>query len=716
MPTMSWVRALIYGFPVVIAGLYAASYLGSASLQKSPGRELLLGSGGEAKNLNPILSTTTADSRISGFIFNGLLTYDEHLELTGDLAESWDMSQTSTLAAVNETAAVELAAEIERLADRWEAWGIESVVADGAEVRVQFNQPGERAPGELLAALDTEKIKPMRVVRVALKGAARDSCEHFLAGAASAADVVRHWVGSSTGYELTVAGDARPLLEELTHYYEANPVAAAQIDAGGEEFRILNEPQIIFHLRDGVRWHDGEPFTSEDAVFTYQMIMNESVASPRRPDFELVARVEAPDPLTFVVTYRKPYSSALMSWGMGMLPKHVLAGKPTAWWAQNYNLSPIGTGPFRFAEWRSNEFVRLVRNDDYFEGRPWLEGIAVRTIPDQVAIRLAFLTRQIDIWSVDDHAVSRFRDDPRFELFASSNPAYEYIGWNLRRPLFQDVRVRTALAHAVDIGAIIKYIVYGYGRQSTGPFVPQTWYFSEAVQPLGFDPERARTLLAEAGWAPGPDGTLEKDGERFCFTLVCTQANETRKDIATLVQSDLRKIGIEVNIEMYEWTVFIRKVVQEQDFDAMVLGWSLGYDYDQYQLWHSSQGAPGMLNTGGYSNPEVDRLLEDLRTEFARDRIKEICAQLQSIIYRDQPYLFLYVPESIGAMWSGAYRVRRPDGRGGWIDEPVRATNAGFTHYMPWWYRSQDESEAETAGPPPEESAQPDGKPVPDIR
>lgn len=688
MVRMLWVRGLIYGFPVVIAALFVTSYLGSQSLQRLPRNELLLGSGGEAKNLNPILSTTTADSRVAAFVFNGLLTFNGDIELTGDLAESWDMRQITTVFCEDEQAAARAADRLRgEAADEGNAaWRVESVTTAGSEVRVRLGLPGERVPEQLLGVLDPAWVAPLTILRVTVDGAARESSRHFLEITDRAGSVVRRHVESSDAYVLTVVGDPAPVRAELEAYYEANSDAAGEVAEAGTA-RVLNEPRIIFHLRDDVHWHDGEPFTSADAAFTYRMIMDETVASPRRPDFELVSDVETPDPHTFIVNYRKPYSSALMSWSIGMLPEHILAGQSTTWWARNYNRDPVGTGPFRFSEWRSNEFIRLDRNADYFEGAPHLDRIAIRTIPDQVALRLSFVTRQIDIWTVDDHAVSRFREDPRFELFASPRPAYEYIGWNLRRPLFRDRAVRRALAHAVDVDAIIKYIIYGYGTRSTGPFVPQTWYYNDSIRPIPYDPGRARELLAEAGWTPGPDGILEKDGERFSFTLVCPQGNETRKDIATLVQSDLRGIGIEVDIGIYEWTVFIKKVVQDLDFDAMVLGWSLGYDYDQYQLWHSSQDGPGLLNTGAYSNPEVDHLLDEIRTEFDRGRIKELCGRMQRIIYEDQPYLFLYVPETIGAMWRDAFRVRRPDDDG-WREEPVRATNAGFTHYMQWWYRA----------------------------
>lgn len=694
---MLWVRGFIYGFPVVIAVLAVASFWRVDTLQELPRNELLLGSGGEAKTLNPILSTTTSDSRVNQFIFNGLLKFSEDLELVGDLARDWTVEQRSTVFFANPVAAEEFAAVLDGRREEWDGWSLRSVEVDGRGVLMRFGEPGERTTDLLLDAVGDAFVgEGLSLVGVAVKSSARESMAHFLESATNASDVVRQWVGSSTGYQLVVAGDPAPLIEELGNYYEANPDQGGQF-AVGDRMRALNEPRIVFHLRDDVFWHDGEPFTSADAVFTYRRIVDETVASPRRPDFELISQVDAPDAHTFVVDYRKPYSSALMSWTIGMLPEHILEGRSTSWWATNFNRSPVGTGPFRFVEWRSNEFIRLDRNPDYFLGAPHLETIAVRTIPDQVAIRLAFETRQIDYWGVDDHAVSAFRKDKRYDIFSSLSTAYEYIGWNLRREMFQDLRVRKALAHAVDVGAIIQYVVYGYGERSTGPFVPTTWYYNEGITPFEYDPERAKRLLAEAGWTPGPDGILVKGGRRFSFELLTAQGGETRKDIATLVQADLARIGIEVEIGILEWTVFIKQVTQDLDFDAVVLGWSLGFDYDQYQIWHSSQVGAGMLNTAAYRNPEVDALLERIRGTFDRDEIKRLCGEMQRIIYEDQPYLFLYVPETIGAMWKDAYRVRRP-GTDGWVDEKVRSTNAGFTHYLEWWYRPDYRPEISTGG------------------
>jgi peptide/nickel transport system substrate-binding protein len=442
-----------------------------------------------------------------------------------------------------------------------------------------------------------------------------------------------------------------------------------------EEVDFLAEPEVVFTLRDDVRWHDGVAFTSRDAAFTFAAIMDDATASPRKPDFDLILRVEAPDAHTFRVVYRKPYSPALESWMISMLPAHLLEGKPQSWWVRNFNRTPTGTGAFKFADWKTNEFIRVSRNPDYFDAPgPWLDGIVYRFMPDQLTLRLAFETRQIDFWSAEPWTVNSFIDDPRFDVFTSPTSSYTYIGWNLKRPLFQDPLVRRALAHAVDVPSMVKFILYGHGLQSTGLFTPQMWFFNPNIQPLRYDPETARALLAEAGWLPGEDGILQKNGERFSFTLITNNGNEVRRDIATLTQDGLKQLGIEVKVELYEWAVFLKNHINKGDFDAMVLGWSLGNGYDQFQIWHSSQANPEQLNVVGYKNPEADRLLEDIRQEYNREKIITMAG-----------------PEGTSVMWKNAYRIRRPDGQGGWIDTPVEMTKAGWAYWSDWFYRPEFE-------------------------
>jgi ABC-type transport system substrate-binding protein len=654
--------------------------------------EMYIGSIGEPSTLNPVQAADAASSAVTGMIFNGLLKYDADLEITGDLAEAWELSQRSTFFFAGAEAAVQAAANMESsLVDR-ASLHLRRYSVEGNRIVLELTLPGVDDSEKLAAMFGQVRPREVRTLSVAGPRTLGGALQKFSA-AHPRAEVVRLWVNGNLG-ELAFLGDAaetRKSLEEfLAQDFGAEGLAVEPVNAPP----FLAEPEIALSLRDDVRWHDGAPFTSRDVRFTYDAIMDDRVASPRKSDYELLLRVETPSARTVRAVYRRPFSPALESWMMSVLPSHLLEDVPPEQWPMKFNRAPVGTGPFKFAEWKTNQFVRVARNDDYFRGRPHLDGMVFRSLPDPLTLRLAFETRQVDFWTADPWAVGNFQNDERFTLFTSPSNSYNYVGWNLRRPLFQDLRVRRALAHAVNVDQMVRYVLYGYGVQSTGIFTPEMWFFNPRVRPFAYDPDEARRLLDEAGWKPGPDGIRVKDGKRFAFTLITNNGNVVRSDIATLVQADLKAVGIEVKVEMYEWAVFLKNFVNKGEFDAVVLGWALGQGFDQFQIWHSSQAEPERLNMVAYKSPAADRLLEKIREEFDRRQIIAMCGELQQLIYNDQPYLFLFVPEGTSVMWKDAYRVRRPGPDGTWIDEPVKMTKAGWSHYLEWFYRPEYAQEA----------------------
>lgn len=679
-------RFFLYGLPLALVALIVAAFVNASLLSSHRKNEITTGLLGEPATLNPIREADASGGAVQDVIFNGLLKYDENIEIAPDLARSFSLSQTTTIFFTDSSAAMKALAVIFQARDQWPAWKLDHVEQVSNTLILTFSEPGMEMSSRIFSLLDPSSTLPVHTVRADVASRARDLLAAFHASPAASA-IVREWFESDAAFELTVTGNPDGFVKSLTDFLASRPESKAQV-AVAETGNFLAEPIVDFILRDNVRWHDGVPFSSRDVAFTYAAIMDDANASPRKPDFLYILRVETPDPLRVRVIYRKPYSPALSSWMIGQLPAHILEGRSPEWWAQYYNRSPIGTGPFKFQEWKTNEYLRVVRNPDYFEAPgPWLDAMIFRMLPDQLTMRLAFETHQVDDWGVDPWAVASFQHDPRFDVFSSPARGYNYVGWNLRRPLFQDERVRRALAHAVNIPDMIRYIIYGHGVQSTGIFTPGMWFFNPDVAPYTYDPAASRRLLAEAGWKPGPDGILVKDGRRFSFTLITSNSNEIRRDIATLVQDNLRSLGIEVKIELYEWAVFLKNFINKADFDAMVLGWQLGPDYDQYQIWHSSQNNPEQLNVVSYNNPRVDRLLADIRQEYNREKIISIAAEMQELIYRDQPYLFLYVPDRTAVIWKDSFRIRRPDGNGGWIDSPVEMTKAGWSYYLPWFYR-----------------------------
>ena len=624
---MRSIRLFLYGIPAALILLLIAAFVNASFLSVAKKNEMSIGTIGEPSTLNPIQQADSASGQVAGFMFNGLLKYNQDLEVVGDLAASWGLSQETTFHFANASDANHAKSVLESLLPNYPSWPITGITTVTNDLVITLSEPG---------LVDSQEIS--------------------------------------------------------THIYDSgcNPLPFPSLEKGDKGRPFKAEPIIRFTLRKDVQWHDGAPFTSADVTFTYHAIMDERVASPSSSDFELVSSLETPDPYSVVVRYKKPFSPALLSWMQSILPAHLLEKVEPAKWAEIYNRHPIGTGPFKFGNWKTNEYIRLIKNPDYFRGSPWLDSVVFRVLPDPLTLQLAFQTKQVDFWAVEPWAVQGVENDKRFDLFSSAGNMYNYIGWNLERPMFQDLRVRKALAEAVNIPQMIKYILYGRGVQSTGIFTPKMWFFDPKVQPLPYDPKAAAALLDEAGWKVGTDGIRVKDGKRLSFTLLANNGNDVRRDIATLVQDDLRKIGVEVKVEIYEWSVLLKRFVNKGEFDAIVLGWGLGNDYDQYAIWHSSKTHPEELNFVHYKNPEVDHLLTDLRQEYSRPEILRLTAKLQQTIYADQPYIFLFVPEGTSVMWKNSYRIRRPGSKPGeWIDSPVTMTKAGWNYDMEWFYRPE---------------------------
>ena len=421
-----------------------------------------------------------------------------------------------------------------------------------------------------------------------------------------------------------------------------------------------DERTITLHLKRGVRWHDGTPFTARDVEFTYRYMRDPKTPTAYAEDFLQVARTEVVDPYTSRVHYEKPYAPALLSWALWVLPAHLLE-EP---WRKGVDLRttpqnrhPVGTGPFRFQEWKTQEKVVLLANPDYHRGRPYLDRVLLRIIPDSATIFLELKARNVDMAGLTPLQFTRQTDYSAFAKFFEKyrylSNSYAYLGFNLKDPRFADRTVRHAIAHAIDKREIIEGVLLGLGQEAVGPYKPGTWWYAREVRTFPYDPDRAKALLREAGWRDRDgDGILEKDGKPFRFTIRTNQGNSVRIQTAEIIQRRLKAVGIDVSIHVVEWAAFINTFIRKRDFEAIILGWGLGLDPDQYEIWHSGKTGPDQLNHVSYGNPEVDRLLESGRRTFNQERRKAIYAELQRVLAEDQPIVFLYVPDALTAVSS----------------------------------------------------------------
>jgi len=419
---------------------------------------------------------------------------------------------------------------------------------------------------------------------------------------------------------------------------------------------------ITFHLRKGVKWHDGSEFTAHDVLYTYRTIIDPKTPTAYAEDFLQVKSAAAVDPYTFKVIYSKPFAPALASWGLNILPAHLLEGKDIT--KSELARNPVGTGPYRFKEWTPGQRIVLESFQQYFEGRPYIDRRIYRIIPDSSTMYMELKAGGLDMMSLTPVQFQRQTNSPdflrRFNKFTYPVPTYAYLGYNLKNPLFTDKRIRQAITCAINKDELVQGVLFGLGQAGHTPFQPGTWANNPDLKPFPYDPVRAEKLLAEAGWHKrGSDGMLVKDGKPFKFTILTNQGNEQRIKTAQIVQYRLKKIGIDVRIRVLEWASLLTNYIDSRNFDVVLMGWSISQDPDQYDIWHSSKTGAKELNFISYKNPEVDRLLEEGRGTFDKEKRRRCYFRMQEILADEQPYTFLYVPAALPAI-SARFRGIQP--------------------------------------------------------
>jgi ABC-type transport system substrate-binding protein len=610
---------------------------------------------GDVKHLNPVVSQDyDAVQLMYDNIFEGLVWADENLKIAPKLAERWEVSEDAFVAvfperrlgdgspATAKAIALQLeAARKQRLLDGIESsiTGVELAPAETRNVTETVlvkNAKGKDEPVDVEMTVDVPERVRIRLSKVEPrlfdKLADVLGKDYFAKGSFESRFKLKK-------PELLAA--VRPKLPELLQVGEHNPI-------------------LTFHLRPGVRWQDGVPFTAEDVKFTYEATIDPKNASPYAAMFGTIKSVEVVDDLTARVTYKALYSPAIIDWMQPIVPRHALDAAALAREAERrhlsakdreqlslrttaFNRNPIGTGPFRFAEWRAGQYIRLTRNEQYWGEKAEYHDYYSRMIPDYLTMELEFGAGAVDMYLAQPHQAERYRKDDHYQVVSGNDGYYSYIAYNLRRPLFQDVRVRRALSMAIDIDSIIKYVLSGEGKPATGPYYSVTPYYDPEVKPVAYDPKGALELLAQAGWHKNAAGMLEKDGKVFAFTLVTNAGNLQRKAIMTIAQEAWRKLGIDIKVQAFEWTVFLEEFVDQNNFDAIVLAWGGGaINPDHFTTWHSSQTHPYQANHGGYESAEADELIMKIRTTYDPEEQVRLTRRLHRLVARDQPYTFLY--------------------------------------------------------------------------
>jgi peptide/nickel transport system substrate-binding protein len=405
-----------------------------------------------------------------------------------------------------------------------------------------------------------------------------------------------------------------------------------------------------FYLRKDVTWHprEGEqlkPFTAEDVVFTYRIMMHPRTITPLKVRYEFIENVEKVDDYTVKFTLKRPILNALAKFSFKIIPKHGPSNPVYLTRDDQFVQNPIGTGPYILKNITADREIILVANDNYFKGRPHIDKFVAKPFADQNIMTQALMFNAIDmIVLVNPRDIPEIQGDKRFILQPYNALSYSFFGYNMRNPLLADKRVRQAFTYAVNRQEMLDSFFNGQGTIISGPFAPGSWAYNLDVQPLPYDPQKAMALLQEAGFTRSADGFMQKDGKKLSLTLKVPieKESEAVKRVVLAFKNYLKNIGVDVNVEFKEWQSWKEDVFVEHDFDIIFASWVFDDSADISSLFHSGEIGPWKNNFGGYSNPEVDSLINESKLTLDYEKRRTINRKLHAILADENPYTFLW--------------------------------------------------------------------------
>jgi len=423
------------------------------------------------------------------------------------------------------------------------------------------------------------------------------------------------------------------------------PVLAKEIPTK-ENGGIVEKPdgtiEMTWKLQEGVKWHDGEEFTSADVCFTLDFIQSKAgEAVYNQTDYMGIKKCEMPDKYTVVFTWDKPSGNYATLFDT-ILPKHVLEGKDVLTY-DAYNRSPLGTGPFKFAEWKPGEYVRVVKNPDYWRGAdmPKLDEIVFSFIPDPNTRLNGLKAGEFDIGQILPNQVKEVATLPGYKV--DSVPSNRWVIFETNvfnergKKLFSDPNVRKAIYQAIDRQAIVDGLMEGTVQLANAEISPTSPYFNPDVPAYAYDPAKAKEMLDAAGWVPGADGIREKDGERLSFTIMNRSSRPERTAVAQVIQAMLKDVGVEVTFEDLENAAWLQKWLSK-DWESVIGGWIIGADPSITALY----ACDGSNNFTGYCNEELDKAMKASDATFDFKDRKPLMDTVQTMLAEEGRELPIY--------------------------------------------------------------------------
>ncbi len=410
-----------------------------------------------------------------------------------------------------------------------------------------------------------------------------------------------------------------------------------------ERWDLEDELTWVFYLCKGVKFHNGREMTARDVAYTFESILDPETKSPKRQSFAAIDKIEVRDDYTVAFHTKEPFAPLLVNLTVGIVPAEE-AQKA----GEDFAVKPIGTGPFKFETMEADQFIELTAFEEYFQGKPEIQSLTYRIVPDDTTRYLELIKGNLDFVqnAITSDMVPVVENKEEFQVLKTEGTNYEYLAFNLKDPILKNRRVRAAMAHALNIQAMIDSLYRGLAVPATGILAPSHWAYEPDVEHYSLDPDLANRLLDEAGFP------RDEDGIRFSLTYK-TSLSDQAKLKAEIIQQAFKDVGIKLDIRGYDWGTLFSDI-NSGNFQMYSLQWVGVSEPDIYDLALGSENAPPRgRNRGSYSNPEVDRLIEEGRRTLDPETRKKIYSQIQKKVAHDLPYVSLWYPVNVVIMKKG---------------------------------------------------------------
>jgi peptide/nickel transport system substrate-binding protein len=403
---------------------------------------------------------------------------------------------------------------------------------------------------------------------------------------------------------------------------------------------------ITYYLKKDVTWWDGSPVTAEDILYTFEKMKDPATRYPYIASLRFIKDVEVLDPYRIKFTFHKVYADILTDSDIMAVPKHIYEKM-----GPNFGEMPVGNGPYKIKEWIPGSHLVLSFNEAYYRGRPPLDEIIIKQYTNTAAMVQDFSVGDLDVvLNIPPREVKNLTEGDNISIDSRPGNSYTYIGWNLEHQFLRDPLVRTALSMAINKEAILSDIFAHRGVISLGPLPQASWACDTTIIPVTYDTVEAKKILAQQGFVDrNRNRIIDKNGTDFTLNIITNIENPERVSMLEYIAGDLRKLGIRINTRTLDAGTFIATVLKKE-FDGFIMGWTVGEKIDPTLYWHSDS-TKGKFNFVLYRNDVVDSLIEQGVAMLNRKEAKEIWGEFQRIVYDEQPYTFIIVPNTVSAQY-----------------------------------------------------------------